>query len=166
MSTKFEVEKYKDYPDDSPYKALYDIYHLPFDAYLEKYYQNPDLNRWDYINSKFVNPLFDGTSWEDYRCFLNKAKPNFLPIEIKVKEFWKIVKDDDRFSDELKQFFAFLYSINFYRELSFEEWIKIDYWRHPWYKDPNEENKTILELITYKYSENYLKAQLATLSIF
>lgn len=166
MNNKQEAFKFKDFPEGSLSKKYFDSFFMSTENYLEKYYQEIDLTRWNYINSKFVTPMFDGTSWEVYMDYLKKAKPNFLPIEIKVKELWIHIQDDNRFSLELKHFFCFLYSIDFFKELNFEEWLNVPNWRHPWYLSPKDEDKSILELLNYKFSENYLKEKLATLSIF
>lgn len=163
---KLEAKKYGNYPEGSGEKKAYDMFFLDFQDYLSKYYSKPDLSRWRYINQKFVLPLFDGTNWEDYWNFLHTVKPKFAPNENKKNDFWLQIKDDTRFSLELKYFFAFLYSIDFYKELSFEEWLKISNWIHPWYKDENENEKSIAELLSYDYSENFIKAKLAMLSIF
>jgi hypothetical protein len=159
-----EAKKYKDYPEGSGGKKIYDTFYLPFQDYLKKYYSNPDLSRWNYINSKFITPLFDGTKWEDYMRNLQKIKPNFLPSQIKVKEFSLQIKNDIRFSNDLKHFFSFLYSIDFFRELTFEEWLNAKNWKHPWHM--SETGKSILELKEYPFSENYIKEQLSQLSIF
>ena len=163
---KVEAKKYKDYPEGSGGKKTYDMFYLTFQDYLNKYYSNSDLSRWDYINHKFVLPLFDGTKWEDYWSSLSQAKPKFVPNESKKNEFWVQIKDDTRFSLELKHFFTFLYSINFYRDFLFEEWLKASNWIHPWYKDASENDKPIIELLDYNYSENFIKSKLAVLTIF
>lgn len=163
---KIEAKKYENYPDGSGQKKVYDAFYLGFQDYLYKYYKSPDLSRWDYVNSKFMTPLFDGTSWEDYMGFLYQAKPKFAPDENKKDEFWLQIKNDTRFSLELKQFFTFLYSVSFYKGLSFEEWLNAVNWMHPWYEDESDDARSITELLKYDYSENFLKEQLATLSIF
>jgi hypothetical protein len=164
--TAEEAEKYKNYPEGSGGKKTYDMFYLPFQDYLYKYYKNPDLTRWNYINSKFVTPQFDGTTWVDYIKILGKIKSSFLPVESKRNEFWAGIQNDSRFSVELKQFFTFLFSIGFFREMSFEQWLNVSNWMHPWFDDGNKNIKAISELIRYEYSENYIKTRLATLSIF
>lgn len=163
---KIEAKKYENYPEGSGGRKTYDMFYLTFQDYLIKYYKIPDLSRWDYINSKFITPMFDGTSWKDYWEFLNKAKPAFVPEENKKNEFWKQIKEDTRFCIELKRFFTFLYSVGFYERLSFEEWLNSTNWMHPWYEDESENMKTITELLKYDCSENFIKEKLAVLNIF
>jgi hypothetical protein len=164
--SKESVEIYKNHPDGSPSKALYDLYNMDFQEYLNKYYKDPDLSRWDYINQKFITPLFDGTRWEDYWNFLYQVKPKFAPNELRKNDFWNQIKNTTEFTNELKQFFTFLYSIEFFRDLSFEEWLNTKNWNHPWYQDESTNMKSITELLKYDYSENFLKEQLASLNIF
>ncbi|WP_254412216.1 hypothetical protein [Dyadobacter diqingensis] len=163
---KIEVKKYENYPDGSGGRKTYDMFYLTFQEYLAKYYKTPDLSRWNYINQKFITPLFDGTSWEDYLIFLHEVKPPFMPDKTRKIEFWEQIKNDARFSVELKRFFTFLYSIGFYRSLSFEEWLASTNWMHPWYEDESGHLESIVGLLAYNYSENFLKERLATLNIF
>ena len=163
---KFEASKFRNYPEGSGGKKNYDKYFLDFQEYLNNYFKYPDLSRWHYINMKFVNPLFDGSDWESYMLFLYQVKPSFFPDREKKQIFWSQINNDDRFSLDIKYFFTFLYTINFCRNLSFEEWINIKNWEHPWYEDEMKEAKSIIELLKYNYSENYLKVHLAILNIF
>lgn len=163
---KIEAKKYENYPNGSGGKKTYDMFYLTFQDYLDKYYKNPDLTRWGYINQKFITPLFDGTNWENYWNSLGQAKPRFAPNEIKKNEFWNQIKSNTKFSIELKQFFTFLYSVDFFRDLSFEEWLNAKNWMHPWYEDADENGKSITEILGYNHSENFLKVQFAVLNIF
>lgn len=163
---RLDAKKYETYPEGSGGKKTYDMFYLTFQEYLNKYYKNPDLSRWDYINQKFIIPLFDGTTWEDYWVFLHQVRPKFTPNENKKNEFWNLVKDDVRFSIEIKQFFTFLYSVDFFRDFTFEQWLNAKNWMHPWYEDENSTVKSITELLNFNYSENYLKSLLSGLNIF
>src|SRR5690606_5159221 len=117
-----EVKKYKDYPEGSGMKRYYDSIFLPFTEYLKKYYSDVPMERWYYWTGKFVSPLFDGTSYDDYEKFLHQAKPSFKPNIEQLNVFWnEKMKGDNRFDKELKELFSFLYSIGFYENLSFEE---------------------------------------------
>jgi hypothetical protein len=128
---KLEAQKYENYPEGSGGRKIYDMFYLPFQEYLNKYYKTPDLSRWDYINSKFIIPMFDETAWDDYLEFLNKVKPRFVPEKNKKDKFWEQIKDDNRFSKDLKCFFTYLYTIGFYKGESFEEWLKSTNWMNP-----------------------------------
>jgi len=165
ISNKNDVINYKDYPEGSQGKKYYDSVYLPIQEYLVKYYKDIDLSRWNYIKEKFIDPLFDLSKNELYLDFLKSTKPNFFPDKEKLDFFWKIIKEDNRFDLELKKFFAFLYAIGFYRDLNFDEWLNVNYWSHPWNKE-FEDDYTILQLLDYKHSDNYLKERFATLSIF
>ncbi len=164
--TKEEAIKYKDYPEGSLSKRTYDRFFIPFRDFLVKYYKDVDLKRWDYINSKFVSPLFDGTPAQKYQDDLRQIKPSFFPDASKCQEFWQLIKDDLRFDTDLKQFFSFLYAIDFYQDKTFEEWLKIDYWNHPWYSEESENRQPIVEILNLPYGLNYLKSGLAELSVF
>jgi hypothetical protein len=161
-----EALKFKNYPEGSLSKQFYDSVSMSFEKYVNKYYKVTNLSGWDYVTSKFVKPLFDGTDWDNYNEFLVKAKPDFSVDKLKLFSFWEIIKNDNRFSIEIKQFFTFLYSISFFRELTFEEWLIIDYWSHPWFNNQPNDDKSIMQILEYEYSENYLKKRLSELTIF
>lgn len=72
-----DLEKYKNCPEGSLSKKGYDRYYISFEECLAKYYAKPDLSRWEYWTSKFVKPLFDGTSFDEYWTFLQMVKPSF-----------------------------------------------------------------------------------------
>jgi hypothetical protein len=156
--------KFKNFPEGSLSKKTYDRAYLPFQTYLDKYYKDVNLNSWNYINEKFILPIFDNSDFNIYLTFLKKARPNFLPNQDKALLFAASIKHDDRFKEDFKLFFAFLYSIDFYRDLSFEEWLNVKYWKHPWFVD--NDDITILEILKYQNAENYLRELFANLSIF
>ena len=160
-----KIERYKVEPEGSINKRIYDRYYIPFQEYLKKYYRDTDLlKRWIYFSNKFVKPLFDGTSYNQYNDFLHQAKPCFKPDIYKLKEAWEILKNDDRFDKELKQFFAFICSCSFLDEewnITFEEFLRIENWMHPWYREEYDNMKPILDILQYQYGFNYLKMLLS-----
>lgn len=166
MITQEEIDKYRDYPEGSNSKKLYDYYSLSFEEFLIKYYKKPDLIRWKYIYDKFVNPIFTYENESEYKSFLKQAKPNFSVSIIKAHEFYEIIKNDNRFDAELKYFFSFLYSINFFRELTFENWLETNYWNHPWHHENDSNLLPIILIIKHEYGLNFLKDQLSMLTIF
>lgn len=156
--------QFKDYPEGSGGRKIYDKFSLSFQDYLNKYYLDNDLAYWNYINQKFVIPLFDSTSWNDYLHFLHRAKPNFLPNKEKAESLFDQIKNDSRFNKDIKYFFCFLYSIEFFDNLTFEEWINVNHWSHP--RTFENGGKSIVEILSYKNSINFLKERLSQLSIF
>jgi hypothetical protein len=161
--TKEELEKimqYANYPEGSPSKALYDSIFMPFEQYLEKYYKDTIPSRWTKWMDKFVYPPFDKSRRKEYWDFLYKAKPSFVPDFDKMDKFWEVIKNDCRFDEELKRFFAFLYSCDFFECMNFETWLNAKNWLHPWRNEPDEDIRTILEILNYPYGINYLKTLL------
>lgn len=156
--------QFKDYPEGSGGRKIYDKFNLSFQDYLNKYYLDNDLTYWGYINQKFITPLFDSTSWNHYLLFLHKAKPGFLPKKEKAEFLFDRLKNDNRFDQDIKHFFCFLYSIDFFDALTFEEWVNVGYWPRPW--SIENEGMSIIEILSYENSINFLKERLSQLSIF
>ncbi|MDR0661370.1 MAG: hypothetical protein LBG19_11420 [Prevotellaceae bacterium] len=159
-----EIKNYKDEPEGSVNKRIYDRYFLPFQEYLKKYYSDDKrLDRWKYFTDKFVKPLFDGTPYRNYRDFLYQATPPFCPDPEKLEIAWELLKDDARFDEELKQFFAFMCACGFLEDwhITFEQFLRISNWMHPWYEEECERKESILEVLNHNYGVTYLKSLLA-----
>ena len=109
-----------------------------------------DKNSWNNWFSKYVNPLFDSNS-EQYFEFLKIKQAPFYPNNRMAKEFYEKIKEDNRFDNELKKFFSFLYSCGFFMKnnISFEEWLKMSNWFNP---NSNFDEETI-EKLSKKYSK-------------
>ena len=120
-----------------------------------------DLTSWDRFVVKYVNPVFSsGTALEDYYEFLQKMKPNFYPKSWVAVKFYNRIKEDERFDDELKRFFAFLYSCGFFMEhiITFEEWLNMSNWENP--NSADQHSQTILEILWKENGVAYLKSTL------
>lgn len=154
---EFALKYFLHYPEGHPRKKEYERYVLPLRDYLKKYYKNYDISRWKEFLNKFVYPLFDESKRKEYFDLLNKVQAPFFPEIDRLEEFWPKIKDDQRFDDELKHFFAFLFSGNFFKSMSFEEWIKAKNWLHPWHEQVSLEVPTISELLENQYGDNFLK---------
>jgi hypothetical protein len=163
---KDELDKFKNYPEGSGGKKIYDQFTMPFPFFLAKYYKGNEPENWSYIYKKFIAPLFNNDERDSYIDFLQKAKPRFIPDMEKALAFFKEISLDKPFSDDVKKFFSFLFSINFFRDLTFNEWLSVKYWRHPWHKESDDSLLSLNEIIQFENAENYLKEQLSQLSIF
>lgn len=152
-----KIVLYKDYPEGSYQKHLYDENFLPLKDYIYKYYKDKSMDRWMMWINKFVYPLFNESERENYYQFLYKAKPSFYPEFTKLKEIWPKISLDNRFDNELKHFFAFLYTCGFFNTVNFEDWLNSNNWLHPWYNEPYENNESILEILKYNYGIKYIK---------
>lgn len=160
-----KVKNYKDAPEGTWQKKLHDEYFLGLEAYLLKYGSEIKLDKWEYFTSKFVKPLFNGAPYSEYQNFLYQAKPSFYPDPVKLKIAWDLLKNDNRFDEELKRFFAFMIACDFLDKewhISFERFLSIDNWMHPWYHEEYENNVSIVAILQYKYGVRFLKSQLVS----
>jgi hypothetical protein len=157
---KTRIRAYESYPEGSYQKHLYDEYFLPKEEYIRKYYKNYDQNRWNKWMDNIVYPAFDKQRRDIYLNFLYKIKPSFVVNFNKLDMFWDKIKNDDRFDTELKYFFSFLCSTGFFNDISFDSWLNLKNWQHPWYNEYEPNVSSILEIINYDYGINYLKVML------
>lgn len=117
-----------------------------------------DNNSWNSWFSKYVNPLFNKNA-EEYFEFLKIKQAPFYPNNRMAKEFYEKIKDDNRFDNELKKFFSFLYSCGFFikNNISFEEWLKMGDWFNP---SSNFYEKTIESILENPEGIEKLKQRL------
>lgn len=160
-----EIKKYKDYPEDSVYREVYDSVFLPFSEYLEKYYKNLKLTRskswqsWERWQKKYLEPAFDADRHEE-------MIKNFGYVSIDKHDFesqyrvYNGLKSDKRLDEETRRFIGFLAGNHFFDtyDISVEEWLTMKNWNRPF--DKKEEGRTIDEILSYQYGLNMLKCSL------
>ncbi|HEY0740831.1 MAG TPA: hypothetical protein VGD40_05180 [Chryseosolibacter sp.] len=160
---KQDTLKYKDFPEGSASKRLYDYHHLPFQSYLSKYYVAPDLKSWNSLVHEYVLPSFDNEQ-RNY-CLLIMAKKGapFRPDFEKLEEYWARLKSDRRFDEELGRFFSFLGACNFFERFNIDlnDWLHMKNWQKPARKKVLEDARTIMEILSFNFGVNFLKSELA-----
>lgn len=155
LNEMMNYNKYRNYPEGSGGKKLYDMYHLPYEKFLIKYYSEVDLTRWEDFYNQFILPLVRETDWVNYQISLRKIKPPFLVQYDRFKEFL-----DEDFSPvedvDLTNFLAFLYSIEYFETLG--DVIV-------WTKRNDFLNHSFIQLASKRAGVNYLKSVLRELPI-
>jgi len=106
-----------------------------------------DLTEWNRWFNKFVHPVFEIEEREIYFDRIKRLRTPFYPKYWVAEKFYTKIKDDNRFDNELKEFFAFLYSCGFFMDniISFDEWLNMKSWENP--SNESFESETILELL-------------------
>ena len=89
-----------------------------------------------------------------------ETKPSFYSKYWVALKFYDKIKNDNRFDDELKKFFSFLYSCGFFMEhiITLEEWLKMNNWETP--NIFEKESETILEILKKTNGINLIKNRL------
>jgi hypothetical protein len=92
-----------------------------------------DLTEWNRWFSKFVHPIFEVAERESYFNLIKRLQTPFYPKYWVSEMFYTKIKDDNRFDNELKEFFSFLYSCGFFMDnvINFEEWLSMRNWENP-----------------------------------
>ncbi|WP_149244336.1 hypothetical protein [Dyadobacter sp. 32] len=121
---------------------------------------NINLTEWQIWFTKFVTPLFEVEGREGYFEYLKKKQTPFYPRYWVAEKFYETIKNDNRFDEELKMFFSFLYSCGFFMEnvITFDEWIKMKNWVNP--SNSSLTDETILEIIEKPNGVATLKSKL------
>ena len=128
-----EYSKYKDSPDGSGLKKLYDSRTLSIKDFLLKYYSDCDFTQWDRWISKFVDPAFDKQRYDEMiRNF------GYVSIEkhefITQYQFYELAKEDGRLDVDVAKFIGFLAGTGFFDKwsLTLDEWFNIPNWSNPY----------------------------------
>ena len=155
--TEQEVEKYKDYPKGSGGKMMYDIVHYPFSYILEEYYANPNLSSWERWKSKYIELAFDENRHDEMIKNFGYADKKHYGFDVQ-NEFYNQLKNEDRLGNDTKQFIGFLAGAGFFRKynLGLKEWFDMKNWSNP-YLAEIEDGKSINEILSFPYGENYIK---------
>ena len=119
-----------------------------------------DLAEWNRWFFKYVYPVFDLKKREEYYVNLKKQQAPFYPKYWIAEKFYNSIKNDNRFDEELKLFFSFLYSCGFFMEniITFEDWLRMKNWINP--SNLNITENSILEILNQPNGSDFLKSQL------
>ena len=119
-----------------------------------------NLLEWNKWFAKYVKPVFEVEERDKYYQKIKEIQTPFYPKFWIAEKFYDTIKNDDRFDEELKLFFSFLYSCGFFMEniITFEQWLDVRNWENP--NIPNENTTTILELLSMPNGINLLKERL------
>lgn len=158
-----DIEKYKDYPEGSGGKRLYDKYHMEFELWVNKYYENPNLLGWDEF-SKWANEAFKKS--RDFEMIWCKNRSNPYNFE-KLHSTFDNLKTLNLLNDDLNKFIAFMAGEGFFEkyEISTYEWLNSKKWKSP-DVDCSENCYSIFEILTLKNGLNYVKVSLAELNFW
>lgn len=118
-----------------------------------------DLTEWNRWFMKFVKPVYIPTERENYYEKIKQLQTPFYPKYWIAEKFYDKLKNDDRFDEELKMFFSFLYSCGFFMDyiISFEEWLQMNNWENP---NSEATEQTILKILNMPNGIELLKQKL------
>lgn len=121
-----------------------------------------DLTEWHKWFVKYVLPVFKSQGRDEYFDFLKRVKPPFYPKFWVAERFYEKIKEDNRFDEELKMFFSFLYSCGFFMEyiIDYEDWLLAHNWENPDLSDTIEPKESIIEILNKPDGSNLLKSKL------
>jgi hypothetical protein len=164
---KSKIKNYKDYPEGSGKKGIFDYVFLSFKDYINKYYQSPDISTWEIWQAKYIEPAFDESRHEE-------MIKNFGYVSIDKHDFksqyaiYNQLKEDNRLDDETVKFIGFMAGAGFFEKLNInlEEWFDVDNWSAPLLFPDNNKRMSINDILSYTYGLNYLKVNLPQMSFW
>ena len=160
MIPNSEIEKYKDYPEGSGGKMMYDRHNLPTEEFFTKYYLSIDLSDWNLWMSDTVNKAWEEKSRIEFQNSWGERMNafNFSEMERFYKE-----EDLSMFDEDIQKFISFMAGDRFFEEnnLTLNEWIKLDTFTNP--KKDYKQDVTLLRALEYDGGMNYIRMQLVNL---
>ena len=157
-----EALKYKDYPENSGGKAIYDRYFLPFKKYLEKYYSDSEYEEWERWKKKYIESAFDENQHDEFIKNWGYVDKKYHHFNTQYQVYSQL-KNDERLPEEVKKFIGFLAGVGegFFNKyhITVEQWFNMKNWHNPNLPE-NEEGHTINEILSYPYGINYFKVLL------
>lgn len=121
-----------------------------------------NLTEWHRWFEKYVSPVFSTENKDEYFERLKRIQAPFYPKFWVAQKFYEKIRNDNRFDDELKQFFSFLYSCGFFMEfvIDFNEWLQIRNWENPSLQELDIKKESIIELLDKPGGISILKQKL------
>src|SRR5690606_19578927 len=159
MTEQERVLKYKNYPEGSVGRQVYDSIILPFSEYLKKYYANPDLSTWEKWFLKYIEPAFDKNRYGEMIKSFGYVSINKHDFNTQYKVY-TVLKNNLKLDDELRKFIGFMGGNGFFREYNIDvnQWFDMSNWNNPYHEKDNK--KTINEILEYEEGINMLKISL------
>ena len=157
------MEEYKNYPEGSAGKKLYDKYHMPFETWIKKYYQDADLTGWNRFYKWVTKAFAKSALFESQWC---KGRIERYDYD-RLYSTYKSVSSLGFFDEEINRFIAFIASEGFFEiyNLSLDEWLHSKEWNHPSQKCEIH-CYTIVEVSKLPFGINYIKSELAKLDFW
>lgn len=160
-----EVLRFKDYPEGSGGKEIYDEYFMNFKDYLIKYYFNLEKMQkisWEYWlqwYQRCIEPAFDENRHDEMIKNYGYVDKKYYDFHIQNETYMKL-KQTGKIPDEINKFIGFMAGTGFFKRynISVEQWLNMKNWQNPYVE--NDNGKTINEILSYKYGINYLKVLL------
>jgi hypothetical protein len=160
MLSKSEIEKYKDYPEGSGGKMMYDKYFMSVEDFFSKYYDKVDLQDWNYWMNNTIN-----------KCWDKKERSKFLSEwgeRMKLFNFEEMerIYNEESLSDydeDVRKFIAFLAGDGFFEKnkVSLDNWVESKKFANP--IKEYEQDVTISQALKLKGGMNYIRKQLVNL---
>ena len=154
-----EFKNFKNYPEDSIERRIYDSLFMSTEEYLLKYFSEDKLKNFYSFYNKYVYPILEKDKRDLYVEFSKKNKPPFFVNCERFDEFNNDQVLREMYSDvELFNFISFLYSI-------LDQFDNIDKFLH-WLNNKRYiHNLTFEDILKYNFGNNYLKSNLVMLPI-
>ncbi|WP_411029860.1 hypothetical protein [Spongiimicrobium sp. 3-5] len=157
---KSEIEKYKDYPEGSGGKMMYDKYFMTTKDFFSKYYFEADLKDWDRWMNNTINKAWNKNHRAEFLQSWGERMKYFDFLE--MERFYK-EENLSKFDEDVKKFVSFLAGDGFFykNKITLESWITSKNFTNP--IKNHEQDIRISQALSLKGGMNYIRIQLANL---
>ncbi len=144
----------------------FDYNNLDYKDYIRKYFPNHDVSRWNkYWRDGTLSEMFSSNEQAIREKWGLKWKGGTFDFN-RMRKFYEEIKDDIRFEDDIKRFFAFLAGDGYFEahKISYEDFLSAKDLNHPHRKNIEDSRQlTLNELSKIEGGQNYIKIQLPSM---
>jgi hypothetical protein len=164
MTDREHAEQFKDYPEGSGGKRLYDQENLPLQSYLTKYYAHYDRNyawnRWH----ETANMVLDESKHGEYKIKWGDRGTHFDFQAAML--FYAIHRADTRFEDDIIRFLAYLEGDGFFKamKINFAAWLTMPNFANPLKPAHSFKGLCLLDFLQHEFGQDFIRDQLTSIA--
>lgn len=158
------INRWKNYPNSSKERRIYDKYTLDFKLYLEKHYSPNIYSTWSRWVKwfAFIDAAFDNEKHLEY-----KIKTGYYRVDYNFKKYIECLNDItelEKLPLDITKVIVFLKMDGFfgYYKVNISDWLLMKNFCNP-ETEIQQEKYSIIELLELENGDNYLREQLINL---
>jgi len=153
---------YKNYPEGTTKKKMFDLFFMDFPSYLKKYYTSPDLSLWDKWMNNYVEPAYKVEKQKEMEKSFGYVSMDGHNFNIQNKVYQDL--KNAHLPDDISKYIGFMGGNGFFEKhrISLDNWLQIKSWKNPIEKNTFPE-LSIEQLVQFEAGLNYLRVMLPQL---
>ncbi|HLO45349.1 MAG TPA: hypothetical protein VK175_13520 [Leadbetterella sp.] len=158
------INRWREYPNNSKERRIYDEHTLDFSTYLEKHYSLNVYSTWSRWKKWYT---FIDAAFDENRHLEFKLKKGYYRVDYNFTEYIECLKDTkglENIPNDIKKVIVFLKMDGFYEhyKINISDWLFMKNFCNPENEIKNAKY-SIIELLEIRNADNFLREQLLNL---